>query len=84
VHQTPINNESPVTEPKLSTLFEEYADIFAEPKALPPHGTCDHQIILKEGTSPVNVRPYRYPTLQKDVIERIVKEMLESGVVRRN
>lgn len=30
----------------------------------------------------MNVRPYRYPTLQKDAIEMIIKEMLEGGVIR--
>jgi len=62
--------------------LKEYADIFAEPKTLPPHRSHDHKIILKEGTSPINVRPYRYPALQKDVIEQTVKEMLEAGIVR--
>lgn len=30
----------------------------------------DYKITLKEGTSPINVRPYRYPALQKDTIEK--------------
>jgi len=62
--------------------LREYADIFSEPKSLPPHRSHDHKIILKEDTSPINVRPYRYPALQKDVFEQTVKEMLEAGVVR--
>lgn len=74
--------DTEVTESQLSALLQEYADILAEPKSSPPHRVHDHQIILEEGTSPVNVRPYKYPTLQKDVIENIVKEMLETGGVR--
>jgi len=37
---------------------------------------------LKEGTFPINVRPYRYPALQKDVIEQTMREMLQAGVIR--
>ena len=66
----------------LEELLKEYADIFKEPKALPPHRSHDHRITLKDGTSPINVRPYKYPSLQKDIIEQTIKEMLEAGVVR--
>jgi hypothetical protein len=33
---------------------------------------------------PVSVRPYRYPYYQKEEIEKIVKELLESGVIRHS
>ena len=81
----------PVTQPSMTSkdinpifveLITEYQDIFEEPKKLPPHRVHDHKIILKEGAQPVNVRPYRYPALQKDVIEKIIGEMLEAGVVQ--
>lgn len=36
---------------------------------------------MKEGTQPVNLRPYRYSHLQKDAIERIVTELLQAGVI---
>jgi len=74
--------EAEKKEPQLTQLLKEYEDIFKEPRALPPHRSQDHRIILKEGTSPISVRPYRYPALQQDVIEQTVKEMLEAGVVR--
>ena len=76
------SGQTEITEPQLSQLLDEYADLFTEPKSLPPPRSHDHKIVLKEGTSPINVRPYRYPALQKDIIEKIVKEMLEAGVVR--
>ena len=42
----------------------------------------DHSIPLVPGAPPANVRPYRYPHFQKDQIERIVKEMLASGIIQ--
>lgn len=67
---------------KIQKLLVEYDEIFQEPTSLPPHREHDHRIHLKEGTPPVNVRPYRYPVIQKDAIEKIVQEMLDNGVVR--
>ena len=58
------------TPPQLQALLDEYADIFQEPTTLPPHREFDHAIHLKPGSSPPNVRPYRYSPLQKDEIER--------------
>jgi len=59
------------------TAFANYLRVL--PKTLPPHTTHDN---LQEGTLPTDVRPYRYPTLQVDVIENIDWEMLEATVVR--
>lgn len=58
------------------------AVVFEEPKGLPPTRTHDHKIVLKEGIPPVSVRPYRYPFVQKTEIEKIVRELLEAGVIR--
>nr|GEV35960.1 hypothetical protein [Tanacetum cinerariifolium] len=67
---------------ELRSLLEEYADVFEEPKTLPPHRSFNHQILLKDGDMNVNVSPYRYPPAQKDVIETMVNELLDSGVIR--
>jgi hypothetical protein len=68
----------------MAQLLEEFADIFANPKELPPKRSHDHAIHLKEGAQPVSVRPYRYPFYQKEEIEKIVRELLQSGVIRCN
>ncbi|GKA46856.1 putative reverse transcriptase domain-containing protein [Tanacetum coccineum] len=48
------------------------------PNCLPPKRGHDHKIPLKEGTQPINIRPYRNPPTQKDAIESMVKELLNS------
>lgn len=67
---------------ELGKLLTEFADIFQEPKGLPPARTHDHCIPLKPGAEPTNMRPYRYPYFQKTEIEKQVKVMLQSGIIR--
>ena len=66
----------------LTTLLENYSDFFQEPEWLPSARGHDHIIPLKEGSQPVNLRPYRYLGLQKDVLEKMVEEMLGTGIIR--
>lgn len=59
--------------------------VFGEPTQLPPfRGVFDHHIPLLEGTSPTNTRPYRYSPVQKDVIEKLVQEMLGQGIIQHS
>ncbi|XP_071913952.1 uncharacterized protein [Coffea arabica] len=67
---------------QLELLLTNYNEVFEEPMILPPARMHDHRIYLKEGTQPINVRPYRYPAFQKGEIERLVTEMLDNGVIR--
>nr|GEX24785.1 putative mitochondrial protein [Tanacetum cinerariifolium] len=66
----------------LVSLLTNYADIFVLLAGLPPQRDHEHAIVLKNGTKPINVHPYRYPQLQKDEIEKLVGEMLEAGIIR--
>nr|GEZ08286.1 hypothetical protein [Tanacetum cinerariifolium] len=52
------------------------------PTLLPPMREYDHKIVLKKGIGPIFSRPCRHPPAQKDAIEIMVKELLESGVIR--
>ena len=62
--------------PLLDRLLAQHGDIFDEPTGLPPARPYDHRIHLLPGTAPVAVRPYRYPQLQKDELERQCAAML--------
>uniref|UniRef100_A0A803PMN4 Uncharacterized protein n=1 Tax=Cannabis sativa TaxID=3483 RepID=A0A803PMN4_CANSA len=63
-------------------LIREFNIVFEEPTKLPPQRNVDHCIFLQLGSAPVNVRPYRYPYFQKDIIEKLVQEMRAYGFCR--
>lgn len=65
-------------------LLLKFKDLFEEPQNLPPSRAHDHAITLKEGTIAINLRPYRYPAIQKNEIEKIIQEMLETGMIRES
>ncbi|RWR84947.1 Ty3/gypsy retrotransposon protein [Cinnamomum micranthum f. kanehirae] len=73
---------TPLLDPQMQLLLEDFDDIFLEPQGLSPNRTHDHAIPLIEGTPPVNVKPYRYPFFQKSEIEKIISEMLKDGIIR--
>lgn len=71
------------THPDIKSLLQDFADVFETPIGMPPDKEgFDHRIPLKEGTQSIDLRPYRYPVLQKDVIEELVHELQEQGVIR--
>ena len=47
----------------------------------PPRRDVDHSIVLILGEQPINLRPYRYSFIQKDVIEKMVRVMLEAELI---
>ncbi|XP_021595172.1 uncharacterized protein LOC110602054 [Manihot esculenta] len=68
--------------PNMQQLLQQYSDIYQHPTELPPNREINHRILLKEGTDPVNVRPYRYAYFQKAEIEKQVHDMLKLGLIR--
>ncbi|KAH9649714.1 hypothetical protein KPL70_026087 [Citrus sinensis] len=72
--------------PHLTTPFVDllhtYRNLFLPPTTLPPHRTIDHRIHLLPNTTPINVRPYRYPHFQKNEMEKLIREMLEQGIIQ--
>jgi len=68
----------------MGELLECYKELFREPKGLPPIRTYDHTIPMKERAQAINLRPYRYSGVQKDILEKIVEEMLKSGIIQQS
>ncbi|XP_013594359.1 PREDICTED: uncharacterized protein LOC106302390 [Brassica oleracea var. oleracea] len=65
----------------LQQLLSSFADIFEEPTTLPPYREgFNHKIPLEAGANPVSLRPYRYSALQKDSIDKMIREMLDQGI----
>ncbi|KAF3662663.1 hypothetical protein FXO38_11049 [Capsicum annuum] len=75
-------NETPLI---LTSLLDEFASIFEMPTTLPPHrGPFDHRISLFDSENPVSKRPYRYPGIKKDIIEKLVQKMLDQGMIQHS
>jgi hypothetical protein len=68
--------------PQLQFLLDQFIHLFVEPTLLSPQRSHDDQIPLLPDSAPTNVCPYRYAHLQKDEIERMVKEMLDTCLIR--
>ena len=64
----------------LRELLLQLEPVFNMPNDLPPARGHEHQITLKEGSNPVSVRPYRFPQVQKDEVEKLIKDMLQAGI----
>ncbi|KAD5960470.1 hypothetical protein E3N88_11942 [Mikania micrantha] len=66
---------------QLHGLLQQFVALFQAPFGLPPKRPHDHRIPLTIDT-PVAVRPYRYPHVQKNEIERQVQDLLSIGMIR--
>lgn len=70
-------------DPEMESLIQEFDGLFVDPKGLPPHrDQFDHKIPLACRSNPIYMRPYRYSSTQKDIIDELVLEMLEQGIVQ--
>jgi hypothetical protein len=72
-------DDSPPTE--IQQVLQDFKDVFAHPKGLPPEREYDHAIPTLPNAIPVNSRLYRYSPFHKDKIERQVRELLTAGLV---
>jgi len=68
----------------LKGALAKFGRVFTAAEGLPPSKERDHAINLISGSSPMSVRPYHYPYLQKNEIEKLVGEMLTAGIIQPN
>jgi hypothetical protein len=83
LHAIQVTDQGSLIVPSsLQLILDKYPEVFEVPIDLPPsRGEHDHSIPLLLGSQPHNVRPYRYPFVQKNEIEKMVHELLEAGVI---
>lgn len=70
--------------PEVKSILSKFSGVFEAPKVLPQYRKQDHKIPLEEGVKGLSLRPYRYSVTQKDAIEGLVEEMMQSGIVQYN
>ena len=71
-------------EESVAVVSKKYEDVFTWPEKLLPRREIEHHIHMKKDIDPVNVRPYHYAYQQKIGMEKLVEEMLTSGIIRPN
>jgi Reverse transcriptase (RNA-dependent DNA polymerase) len=71
-----------LTDPSIQQVLNEVTDVFQQPKEMPLCRSIDHQVPLLPLAKPVNLRPYRYSYFQKLESEKIIKELLQTSVIR--
>lgn len=80
-HET-TNVKNTEGDPSLLALLSKFSKLFEESVSLPPsRGVFDHRIMLQTRTEPENKRPYRYLSVKKDIIESLVQQMLDQGII---
>ena len=71
-----------VQKPGITTILENFKDVFAEPTGLPPQRECDHAINMEPGAPVINQRGYRLPHHQKNALDEIIKDLRHKGIIR--
>jgi hypothetical protein len=84
MHLSPVldTQEDEVVPTSIQQVVNSFADMFQEPKELPPSRLMDHHIPLIPGATPVNLKPYCYSPAQKDKIEQQLQEMLRNEIIQ--
>ena len=69
-------------QPEIQGLIQKYKKVFKDlPMELPPKRKMEHVIEIKYGSSPVNIKTYRYPYHHKTKIEILIYDLLKCGVI---
>ena len=66
-------------------LIEEFSDVFYLPgDALNDNPEYEYKIEVREGTKPINLKPFRVPFHLKDEMKRNIDELLEKKVIEES
>ena len=66
-------------------LIEEFSDVFYLPRdALNDNPEYEYKIEVREGTKPMNLKPFRVPFHLKDEMKRNIDELLEKKVIEES
>ena len=68
--------------PDLQKVLENHSKVFETPKGIPPIRYHDNSIHLISGSVPPNIKPYKYPYVQKSEIECMIAEMLDVCIIK--
>ncbi|XP_026452105.1 uncharacterized protein LOC113352508 [Papaver somniferum] len=66
----------------VACFLDHFPDVFFEPNSFPPQRDLDQKIPLQPNSVPVNLRPYKFPYIQKSVVEKLVQVMILSGIIQ--
>ena len=68
---------------EMEKLLQKYEFFFRDlPHGRPPDRGVEHNIVLEEGTSPIQIPHYINPKKFIDDIEKDIQELLELGLIR--
>ena len=65
-------------------LCFDYQDVFLLGDKLSCTNAASHTIQLEPGVTPINTRPYRLPTIQKEEVDQQVKQLLDDGIIAKS
>ncbi|KAL4580133.1 hypothetical protein LXL04_016314 [Taraxacum kok-saghyz] len=69
------------SDPTIHNLLQSFTHLFTPPQSLPSSRAQDHHIPTLPTAAPVNVKPYRYPHYQKEIMTNLIKDMLRDGII---
>jgi hypothetical protein len=68
----------------LHELCFDYQVVFLLGEKLSCTNAARHTIQLEPGVTPINTRPYRLPRIQKEEVDRQVKQLLDDGIIAKS
>ena len=66
------------------SLISQFFSLFETPPGLPLKKSHEHHIPLTYKTQIIRVKPYRYPIIQKNEIEKMLREIKNTRIIRNS